>query len=891
MSHPLRSAGAAVRGGWEAARRGAARRQRTRMRSVSAALLQRSSWLAQAARHRASVAQVGYRPLSDGRHGGRGGRGGRKGGGARRGRGGGVSVQEEKESIANKVADLLQKLKPQRDPKAFLEATSPLTFEEGIERMRKGYARSDNNIIRKAATQHLGLTGQPKKLRSDVLLDLSLRPKHALREDFPADLLPHKDTRKRGGGGARRDRRSEDESLWGDDGAATFSPKAKGGRKAAAPRRAEAAALEVSIGDRIELQELSRQCRRPVAFLAEQLAQIGVDGDGDWNDISIVAGDDAELLCMELGWAVRRTAAEESAAAAAEPAFRRAPVVSIMGHVDHGKTTLLDALRERGGVKRNLAAGEDGGITQRLSAFAVDVPSWSVDGEQKAVTFLDTPGHAAFQAMRSSGARATDVAVVVIAIDDGVRPQTEEVLSLLVAQEVPMVVALTKCDKEGIDAKEARRAIENELVSRGVSLEAEGGDTACVPVSGITGDGVSELLEAIALRSESLDLSADPRSRCEAVVLDSGVEKGIGAVASVLIRGGTLRVGDHVVCGEVHGRVRRLLRPSGAALKSGRAAAGEAAQVVGLPSAPDAGSKLVGVKNERQGAMLAERRRAVREASMLSDAQDIAGVAAAEAAESRKAALDAMRRKPRRVNLSKQLLEEQLAEEATGGEASSAERRLAVVLKADGAGTLDALGGVVRDLADGAGAAAGGDEGGGAASMEVLSASIGPVTETDVTLAAESGAPIAAFNVSWAAPDVKRLAESRGVRLLEHKVIYHLVEALQAAFEDVISGAGEAAVGAGDIAKVIEINAKGRGVAKVAGCRIESGKFRAGAGVRYRVRRGGKIVAKDLRVETLKHFKDEVEELPAGQECGLQLSGFSDFEEGDALECYLVKQQ
>jgi len=534
----------------------------------------------------------------------------------------------------------------------------------------------------------------------------------------------------------------------------------------------------------------------------------------------VIDYDTAAKLATELGFTVvaprhtlrvspqRRPSAAEEPPEALKP---RPPVVTIMGHVDHGKTSLLDAIR-----RSNIVATEAGEITQHIGAYQVEV-----DGQR--ITFIDTPGHEAFTAMRARGAEVTDIAILVVSADDGVMPQTVEAIDHIKAAQVPMVVAINKMDKPGADPDRVKR----QLGELGLVLEEWGGDILAIPVSAKTREGLPQLLEGVLLVAELAELKANPDRPAQGVVLEARLDKSRGPVATVLIQTGTLRVGDHVVAGEVSGRVKAMFTDLGKPIR--RAGPSTPVVVMGLSAVPQAGDTLTVAPSDKAARALAEER-----------ARQRSGAQAAGA-----------------------LTLDRLAAQVRSGEA----KELNIVLKADVQGSIEAIRSALMRLET------------EQVKVHILHSGTGSITESDVMLAVASRAIIVGFNTR-PEPGARRLADAQGVDIRLYDVIYHLVEDIEQAMQGLLEPA---------TVEVVEGHAQVRAVfpsgrlGKVAGCYVTDGRVVWGA--RVRVLRQGQVVA-DAVVTSLRHFKEDVREMGAGTECGVGLEGFTDFQEGDILEVY-----
>ncbi len=493
----------------------------------------------------------------------------------------------------------------------------------------------------------------------------------------------------------------------------------------------------------------------------------------------------------------------------------RPPVVTIMGHVDHGKTSLLDAIRHA-----NVASGEAGGITQHIGAYQVEQ-----DGQK--ITFLDTPGHEAFTAMRARGAQSTDIAVLVVAADDAVMPQTIESIKHAKAAEVPMIIAINKIDRPNANAQKVR----TDLLQHEVFVESMGGETLEVEVSAKTGEGLDKLLEAIVLQSEILELKANPDGRAEGTVIEAKLDKGRGAVATVLVQRGTLNVGDIVVAGTELARVRALIDDKGEQIKS--AGPSTPVEVLGFSGVPDAGDRFSVVESEARAREITEyRQRAMRERSA------VGGMTSLE-------------------QMMNQLKDSGVA-------------KFPLLIKADVQGSAEAITASLDKL--------GTEE----VSAQILTSAVGGITESDVTLASASKAVVIGFNVR-ANRQARELAEREGIEIRYYNVIYDLVDDVKGVMSGMLAPERrETFIGNAEILEVFNITKVG----KVAGCRITEGMVERGAGVRL-IR--DNVVVHEGKLSTLKRFKDEVKEVQMGQECGMAFENYQDMRAGDVIECYRVE--
>jgi translation initiation factor IF-2 len=502
----------------------------------------------------------------------------------------------------------------------------------------------------------------------------------------------------------------------------------------------------------------------------------------------------------------------------------RPPVVTVMGHVDHGKTRLLDAIR-----KTNVMATEAGGITQHIGAYQV---ATELDGEERLITFIDTPGHEAFTAMRARGAKATDIAVIVVAADDGVMPQTVEAINHAQAADVPIVVAVNKIDKEGANPAKVRQ----QLTEYGLVAEEYGGETMFVDVSAREGTNLDQLLEAILLTADAtLDLRANPNMDAQGVVIESHLDRGRGPVATVLVQRGTLRVGDSVVAGDASGRVRRMLDEYGNDVEE--ALPSRPVQVIGFTSVPGAGDTFLVVEEDRVARQIADRRRA----------------------RERNAELAA-----RRKRVSLEDLDAALKETNT----------LNLIIKGDNSGTVEALEDALLKI-----------EVGDEVELRVIHRGVGGITEGDVNLATASDAIVLGFNVR-AEGKATELANREGVEIRYYSVIYQAIEEIEAALKGMLKPEyEEVELGRAEVREVFRSSRVGT----IAGCMVLSGEIRRNA--RARLLRDNVVVVENQPISSLRRFKDDVVEVREGFECGLTLGSFNDIKVGDIIETFELREK
>ncbi|WP_297770844.1 translation initiation factor IF-2 [uncultured Roseovarius sp.] len=608
----------------------------------------------------------------------------------------------------------------------------------------------------------------------------------------------------------------------------------EGGRQKsmAAMKRKQERARQKAMGGAQEREKVVRDVQLPEVIVVSELANRMAERVGDvvkalmQNGMMVtqnqsVDADTAELIIEEFGHRVVRVSDSDvedviaQVADKSEDLVSRPPVITIMGHVDHGKTSLLDAIRDA-----KVVAGEAGGITQHIGAYQVTTESGAV------LSFLDTPGHAAFTSMRARGAQVTDIVVLVVAADDAVMPQTIEAINHAKAAKVPMIVAINKCDKPEANPDKVR----TDLLQHEVVVEAMSGDVQDVEVSAISGQGLDDLLEAIALQSEILELKANPNRSAEGAVIEAQLDVGRGPVATVLVQKGTLRQGDIFVVGEQYGKVRALINDRGDRVKE--AGPSVPVEVLGLNGTPEAGDVLNVVDTEAQAREIAEYR--------------------ANAAKEKRAAAGAG------TSL------EQLLAKAKEDENL---KEMPIVVKADVQGSAEAIVQAMEKI--------GNDE----VRVRVLHSGVGAITESDIGLAEASGAPVFGFNVRANAP-ARNSANQKGVEIRYYSVIYDLVDDVKAAASGLLGNEiREKFIGYAQIKEVFKVT----GVGRVAGCLVTEGIARRSAGVRLL---RDDVVVHEGTLKTLKRFKDEVPEVISGQECGMAFESYDDIRPGDVIEIF-----
>ncbi|MGC9368537.1 MAG: translation initiation factor IF-2 [Paracoccaceae bacterium] len=625
-------------------------------------------------------------------------------------------------------------------------------------------------------------------------------------------------------GGRRAGKLTLNQALAGGDGGRQ--------RSLAAMKRKQERARQKAMGGKVEREKVVRDVQVPETIVVSELANRMAERVADVVKALMKMGmmvtqnqsidaDTAELIVEEFGHHVVRVSDAdveqviETAEDKPEDLKPRPPVITVMGHVDHGKTSLLDAIRNA-----KVVAGEAGGITQHIGAYQVTTDSGTT------LTFLDTPGHAAFTSMRARGAQVTDIVVLVVAADDSVMPQTIEAINHAKAAGVPMIVAINKMDRPAADADKVRA----ELLQHEVIVEAMSGDVQDVEVSAHTGQGLDELLESIALQAEILELKANPNRAAQGAVIEAQLDVGRGPVATVLVQNGTLNQGDIFVVGEQWGKVRALINDKGERVK--KAGPSVPVEVLGLNGTPEAGDVLNVVETEAQAREIAEYRE--------------------EKAKEKRAAAGA-------ATTLEQLMAKAKEDENV--------QELPILVKADVQGSAEAIVQAMEKI--------GNEE----VRVRVLHAGVGAITETDIGLAEASGAPVFGFNVRANAP-ARNAANQKGVEIRYYSVIYDLVDDVKAAASGLLSAEiREKFIGYAEIKEVFKVS----GVGKVAGCLVTEGVARRSAGVRLL---RDNVVIHEGTLKTLKRFKDEVAEVQSGQECGMAFENYDDIRQGDVIEIF-----
>ncbi len=584
----------------------------------------------------------------------------------------------------------------------------------------------------------------------------------------------------------------------------------------------ESVTREVVLPETITVQELSARMAVRGAEVIKALMKNGIMATVN----QVIDADTAEIVITEFGHSVKRVSEAdveegiEGLEDRPEDLVARPPIVTVMGHVDHGKTSLLDALR-----RTNVVAGEAGGITQHIGAYQVDT------GQGVPVSFIDTPGHAAFTAMRARGASVTDIVILVVAADDGVMPQTIEAIRHAKAADVPIIVAINKIDKP--EANPER--VKTELLSHEVVIEEFGGEVQAIPVSATQKTGLDKLIEAIQLQAELLDLKANPNRPAQGTIIEAKLDRGRGVVATVLVQNGTLKVGDIVIAGAHWGRARALVNDQGQNVEA--AGPSMPAEILGLDSVPDAGDRLQVVESERQARDIAEYRQRMRRTQQAAAASGAKGS-----------------------------LEEMFSQLKSG-----ATSELPLVVKSDVHGSLEAITAGLERLNT--------DE----VSVRILHGGVGAITESDVTLATASRAIVVGFNVR-ANVQARDMAKRESIDIRYYSIIYELLDEMKGLLSGMLAPESrETVLGHAEIREVFNITKIG----KIAGCRVVDGLIKRGG--RARLLRDN-VVVYDGALGSLKRFKDDVREVREGFECGMSIEGYNDIRQSDVIEVYEVEE-
>lgn len=733
----------------------------------------------------------------------------------------------ESEEAEKRAADEKARAEDRERRRAEIEAKE----REEKEREERAKAKAAEAEEKRIEAEEAAKRAAAPTPASEPVAAAAKAPRSGASKPVPA-ATPRKTDRERD----QRQNRNKGRDDGRRSGKLTLNQALRGGdgrhRSMAAMKRKQERARLKALGGTVEREKVVRDVQLPEAIVVSELANRMAERVGDVVKSLMTMGmmvtqnetidaDTAELIIEEFGHKVERVsdADVEDVIAHIEDDEKdmkpRPPVITVMGHVDHGKTSLLDAIRNA-----KVVSGEAGGITQHIGAYQVTADDGTLQ------TFLDTPGHAAFTSMRSRGAQVTDIVVLVVAADDAVMPQTIEAINHAKAAEVPMIVAINKIDRHEANADKVR----TDLLQHEIIVEKLSGDVQDVEVSAITGQGLDQLLEAISLQAEILELHANPDRAAQGAVIEAKLDVGRGPVATVLVQNGTLRQGDIFVVGEQWGKVRAMEDDKGARIKE--AGPSVPVEVLGLNGTPEAGDVLNVVDTEAQAREIAEYR-----AQVSKDKRAAAGAATT--------------------------LEQLMA----NAKADENVNELPILVKADVQGSAEAIGQAMAKI--------GNDE----VRVRVLHSGVGAITETDVVLAEASGAPIMGFNVR-ANASARNIANQKGVEIRYYSVIYDLVDDVKSAASGLLSAEiRENFIGYATIKDVFKVT----GVGKVAGCLVTEGIARRSAGVRLL---RDNVVIHEGTLKTLKRFKDEVAEVQSGQECGMAFENYDDIRADDVIEIF-----
>ncbi len=702
---------------------------------------------------------------------------------------------------------------------AELAELKEIEAEEGRRRDEEARKHSEANA-RRAATANVAAPSAPSPSTPSTVDAPGRRRRHV--EEIPSrrPAAPRRD----GAGRRQSGKMTITQALSGDEQRRQRSLASVRRQREKARMRDDQPQVkqvrDVVIPDTISVAEFANRMAERTADVVKELMKLGVMATA----AQTIDGETAELVAQEFGHRAQRVSesdveigleGDDDDDSSLQP---RPPIVTVMGHVDHGKTSLLDAIRQT-----DVAAGESGGITQHIGAYQINTPAGN------AITFIDTPGHEAFTEMRSRGANITDIVILVVAADDSVMQQTVEAINHAKAAGCPVIVAVNKCDKPDADPKRVR----NDLLQHEIITEEFGGDVLCVDVSAISGQGLDKLEEAIMLQAELLELNANPDRAAIGVVIEAKVERGRGSVATLLVQKGTLKLGDIFVIGAESGRVRALLDDRGKNLQF--AGPGQPVEILGLNGTPMAGDNCAVVETEARAREIAEyRTRQVKDR---------------EAARGARGSV------------------EQMLSAIAAGEAEE----LPVVIKTDVHGSLEAIRVALEKL--------GTDQ----VKVRILSAGVGAISESDISLSAASNAIVIGFNVR-AIPQARDLAKRGGVEIRYHSIIYELIDEVKAAMGGLLSpDTQEDFIGYAEIRQVFGVSKIG----KIAGCMVTEGIIKRGCKVRLL---RDNVVIHEGSLKTLRRFKDEVKEVREGYECGMGFENYSDIQESDMIECFELRE-
>ncbi|MXQ54907.1 translation initiation factor IF-2 [Shimazuella alba] len=716
---------------------------------------------------------------------------------------------KEKDMSSKEVIHILEKVGiPVNNHMSVMDETATKKVEEFVAKIKQGSAavnqekpKSQKQTVQHGAAKSMEQTNNNS---TEEIQEKGQPSSRANQEPIKKNKQRSNNTFSKGRGGAkgRGNRKKNDRRSQNKEKQAPVLPK------------------EITVSGPLSVGEFAKLLRKEASEVIRKLIPIGVMATIN-QEIDV---DTMTLVAEEFGVTViykeefdESNIEEIEEVDEKENLQERPPVVTIMGHVDHGKTTLLDKIRST-----NVTSGEAGGITQHIGAYQVEISG-------KKITFLDTPGHAAFTTMRARGAEVTDITILVVAADDGVMPQTIEAINHAKAANVPIIVAVNKMDK--LDANPDR--IKQQLTEYGLVPEDWGGDTIFVPVSAINGEGMEDLLEMILLVSEVQELKANPDKRARGVVIEAELDKGRGAVATVLIQNGTLKVGDGIVAGNYFGKIRAMINDHGRRVKV--APPSMPVEILGLPDVPSAGDPFMVFDDEKKARAIADKRNQKQREE--------------ERGAKTRVTLD---------DLFKQIQEGEVKE-------------LNVIIKADVHGSAEAMRGSLEKI----------DIEG--ARVKIIHTAVGAITESDIILASASNAVIIGFNVR-PEPNARATAEQEKVEIRLHRVIYKAIEEIEAAMKGLLDPEfEEKVVGTAEVRQIFKVSRVGT----IAGCYVIDGKVvRDG---KARLIRDG-IVVHEGELDTLKRFKDDAKEVAQGYECGITLAGYNDMKEGDLIEVYVIEE-
>ena len=731
--------------------------------------------------------------------------------------------EEEKERQRQLQKEAEEK---ERQARAEAEAAQPAVKEEAVPTPAAEVAAEERNVkVKEKKSKDFDEEDdededeRDKKFRKAVTVERPLSREEAFEQERKKVMKRSFETQRRGGKINIHSIGDDEDDDYGFGGPRRRFKK-KQPKPAVVQQPQEKVIKEVIIPEVITVQELANRMAEKGAEVIKKLMSLGVMATIN----QPIDADTAQIIVEEFGHKYKRVAESDvehglsGEADTPDQLLPRAPVVTVMGHVDHGKTSLLDALRET-----NVAAKEAGGITQHIGAYQITVPT----GDK--ITFIDTPGHEAFSEMRARGAKVTDIVVLVVAANDGIMPQTVEAIRHAQAAEVPIVVAINKIDLPGADPMKVKTA----LLQHGIAVEEMGGQYLCAEVSAKKRINIDKLVEAILLQAEILDLKANPNRKAEGTVVEAKMEKGRGSVATVLVQKGTLHVGDICIAGKEWGRVRAMFNELGQ--KQHEAGPAMPVEVLGLQGTPSAGDDFIVVADENQAKEVTGYRiRKEREAKLV------------------KSAKSAM---------------EQMLDKIKSGEV----KHLPVIIKADVQGSIEAIEGTINKLSN--------DE----VSVQILHSAVGPISESDISLAKASNAFIIGFNVR-ANPQAREMARRDGVDIRYYSIIYDVADDVKKGLEGMLSPEiKEKIIGYAEIRSVFNIT----GVGKVAGCMVTEGFVKRGAKVRLL---RDNVVIHDGSLSQLKRFKEDVREVKEGYECGMSFENYNDIQVKDYIECYEIEE-